>query len=632
MEEEEEADGAAADAAAVPSGRAILLLESRQPELLTLEVARAILASAFVDRTWRGLARACKAFRAACFAGEVAYTATQLGLSFGGAAPKTLKSGKAAGGNAKGRAKPTAEDALQASEGKQQRPHFTVASSRVFHLVVTEVLQRAGAALAFHMGTPHGGNFSFAESVLPERVPLEDFPGRAKVAPLAKGIIMCALQLLATSSDAAMLTFVLRSLRLYVPYLQGQGSLTRKVTRALLELFSSHPEGSVRLAAYMRVRQCASALPYPAIDGCLKGAYMAFVRGAKFMTEQTAPHVLLMANCVADLFGVDEAAAYMHAFVYLRQLAIHLRTAITTRSEQSVAAVTSWQFCSSLRLWATVVCRHAQDPARPLFQLVYPLVQTVLGAARLQPGPRHFPLRLQLCAVLVEVGWATGVYIPVAPLLLEVLRSPALAAKPRGGGSEGGAPTPLALLVKASGPLLGSRAFLDALVSRVFELLLDFLRSHFCSVAFPELAAPCVLSLRRFAKETRVGSWRSRARALVDAVSGQALRVAQRRAALNSAPGDRIAITGFMRAEAQALREQRGREREKVEATATAKAGEYGKQEAKEEEADEAAAPPPAPAPMRPAAASFARVSSSSRGVADVLAEVGGLEDDVGDL
>jgi hypothetical protein len=67
------------------------------------------------------------------------------------------------------------------------------------------------------------------------------------------------------------------------------------------------------------------------------------------------------------------------------------------------------------------------------------------------------------------------------------------------------------------------------LVNRALDLLLDFLRSHFHSVAFPELAAPTALSLRRFAKETRVAAWRARAKALVDAVASQATRVAQRR-------------------------------------------------------------------------------------------------------
>jgi len=135
-------------------------------------------------------------------------------------------------------------------------------------------------------------------------------------------------------------------------------------------------------------------------------------------------------------------------------------------------------------------------------------------------------------------------------------------------------------------------------VNRALDLLLDFLRSHFHSVAFPELAAPTALSLRRFAKETRVAAWRARAKALVDAVASQATRVAQRRAALGAAPGDRAAVAGFMAAERQAARDARDRERAAAAAVvapaaASAPEGDAGREregeaeaEAEEEEGD----------------------------------------------
>ncbi len=129
-------------------------------------------------------------------------------------------------------------------------------------------------------------------------------------------------------------------------------------------------------------------------------------------------------------------------------------------------------------------------------------------------------------------------------------------------------------------------------MNRALDLLLDFLRSHFHSVAFPELAAPTALSLRRFAKETRVAAWRARAKALVDAVASQATRVAQRRAALGAAPGDRAAVAGFMAAERQAARDARDRERAAAAAVvapaaASAPEGDAGRERKGEEEAEE---------------------------------------------
>ena len=36
-----------------------------------------------------------------------------------------------------------------------------------------------------------------------------------------------------------------------------------------------------------------------------------------------------MRQSLAEMFALDEAASYPHVFLYVRQLAIHLRTAIT---------------------------------------------------------------------------------------------------------------------------------------------------------------------------------------------------------------------------------------------------------------------------------------------------------------
>ena len=72
------------------------------------------------------------------------------------------------------------------------------------------------------------------------------------------------------------------------------------------------------------------------------------------------------------------------------------------------AQIYSWQGINCLELWAKVLGAHA-DKAE-LRPLVYPLTQLLLGAARLVPTPRFFPLRLRLVRALnrwvrvVEVG------------------------------------------------------------------------------------------------------------------------------------------------------------------------------------------------------------------------------------
>ena len=54
--------------------------------------------------------------------------------------------------------------------------------------------------------------------------------------------------------------------------------------------------------------------------------------------------------------------------------------------------------------------------------LVYPLTQVLLGTVRLVPTPRYFPLRLRCIRALLGLGKAVGQFIPLSPLLLEMLQ------------------------------------------------------------------------------------------------------------------------------------------------------------------------------------------------------------------
>lgn len=633
---EDAAESADADSAASDdAGEAGIEDDGSGGRILTAGMVRSMAASAFEQRTLGGLRRMLQAYRAACYMGETSDVLQAMGL--------VAEDGKRK--KAKRRDNmPEREGGNKAHADEDMKPppvlKYRVTSSAVFMQVVTQMMAGAAGAFATHLvgtgsatgaaaaavagkpgaaaagsktqgkgngkgqskqavaagGGGRGGPAapggagaaavpSESKTVPAPRVALTTYPGWQRVAPLVKSFLAATVHLFAKVTHESLRLFILRSLRAYIPYLQQFPAVTRKWLKALLSAWSGTSSQAVRLAAFMRVRQAAAVLPYPTIDTCLKGLYLAYVRAAKFMTEQSAPGVLLMANCVAEAYGIDEAASYQHAFIYLRQLALHLRAALTTHTKQSMQNVLSWQFVNCLRVWSLVLSRHATDTSRPLFQLVYPAVQIMLGVARIAPTARYAPLRLHVASMLNELVWSTRVYVPVAPLLLEVLRYPALSAKPSTGAP--GGPPRLSLMVKVSNTALSTRAMQDAIVNRTLELLLDAMRSQFYSVALPELAVPVLAALRQFAKDTRVGAWRQRARALVDALTAQSARVASKRAALNAAPADRAALAAFMHAEAEVLREERARAREAAAAAAIAEA-EAAAKAAREAEAQEA--------------------------------------------
>ena len=121
---------------------------------------------------------------------------------------------------------------------------------------------------------------------------------------------------------------------------------------------------------------------------------------------------MFMAQCVIELFGLDLNVAYEHAFVYIRQLAIHLRNAIQKTSDAATRQVYSWQYVNCLRLWAQALCALAKPADSPLRQLAYPLVQICLGTARLLPNIRYAPLRFQCVRMLNNLAAELGVIVP----------------------------------------------------------------------------------------------------------------------------------------------------------------------------------------------------------------------------
>lgn len=98
-------------------------------------------------------------------------------------------------------------------------------------------------------------------------------------------------------------------------------------------------------------------------------------------------------------------ASYHHAFTYIRQLAVLLRNALVSKTKDAFKSVYCWQGINVLELWARLVATHQDKPE--LRPLVYPVSQLLLGAARLVPTPRYFPLRLRLVRAVNRWG-ATG--------------------------------------------------------------------------------------------------------------------------------------------------------------------------------------------------------------------------------
>jgi len=306
-----------------------------------------------------------------------------------------------------------------------------------------------------------------------------------------------------------------------------------------LDLWGSDTE-SVRIMAFLNIRKLAIHLPYPFIDGCLKGSYLTYVRNAKFINPRTLPVISFMSNCIVELCSLDFPSAYNHAFVYIRQLAIHLRTAYTDKTKEKHQSVYNWQTMNSIMVWVKLLITHTKETT--LWMLAYPLIQLIHGIIALVPTPRHYPLRCHAIKMLNELAAAchrAGTEPPFlnsASYILEMLQFPPLLKKP---AHYTGKKLDFSHTLSVPQNLLSSKGFGDAIIAEIHTALVGYFACYATSIAFPELVVPAVVALKKFIKNSKAIQYTVSLKSLVDVLQTNATLITAKRNSVTFGPTDK---------------------------------------------------------------------------------------------
>ncbi len=360
----------------------------------------------------------------------------------------------------------------------------------------------------------------------------------SKYAPFIRSYLGNTLHLLDKVTDPSMQGYILKRLRHSVPFLKDFDKIRRKFIAVSLKIFSSD-EDEPRVQAILFVRACAVVLPALCLDPCLKGVYRSFAAASKFFSPTSAPGIRFMATCAVEMYGIDLGATYQHAFVAIKGLAGQMRQALTSKSKESYKEVYCWQTINAFELWATVLVAHPSD-LEPLF---YPLTQLLLGACTLVGSPSFIPLRLKCVRMLNELARARNMYVPVAPMLLEVLQWKDLGTKPK--------PVPansipdLNLRLRVGSSILRASSFQEDVVDTTYELLSDHLAQWGSHPGFLEIAYIPLLRLRAFIKASNKDRFKRGGRQLCQAIVDTQDRVGKARNMAQFSPKDSASIVQF---------------------------------------------------------------------------------------
>ncbi|KAH7006318.1 Noc2p family-domain-containing protein [Fusarium venenatum] len=376
---------------------------------------------------------------------------------------------------------------------------------------------------------------------------------------LLKTYTSSIMHLLSTLSDDKTLKLTLSSITPILPYLLSFKKLVKALAKSVVN-FWAQPASSetTKITAFLVLRRLVVIGDKGIRETVLKAVYQGLIQGCRVTNANTVQGINLMKNSAAELWGIDQAVGYTTAFSFIRQLAIHLRNSIVHNKNDAFRIVYNWQYTHSLDFWSCVLAEHCsplkEAEARKESQLkllIYPLVQVTFGAMRLIPTAVYFPFRFHLIRSLLRISRATGTYIPLASPLLEVLTSAEMKKAPKAASLK---PFDFATSYKAPKSYLRTRVLQDGIGEQLAELLSEYFMLWATSIAFPELALPIIIQLKRWLKQARnktSGNKNAKLAGqlvlLVQKLEANAKFIEEKRSKVDFAPKDRTQVDAFLR-------------------------------------------------------------------------------------
>ncbi|SCU89451.1 LAFA_0E18140g1_1 [Lachancea sp. 'fantastica'] len=358
-----------------------------------------------------------------------------------------------------------------------------------------------------------------------------------------------------TNTESAVL--VLHSLNQILPYFLSHRRIIKEIIKVIVELGATTRDLETQVAAFAFLNNASREFKKSLLDTVLKTTYSSFIKSCRKTNIRTMPLINFQKNSSAELFGIDEVLGYQVGFEYVRQLAVHLRNSITASTKKSAKTnpadaykiVYNWQFCHSLDFWSRVLCAQCNPEKENgkesyLRQLIYPLVQVTIGVIRLIPTAQFFPLRFYLIKSLIRLSQNTGVFIPIYPLLGEILSSTAFSKAPK---KKSTLPAfDFDHNIKCNQGYLGTKVYQDGLGEQFVELVCEYFVLYCKSVSFPELTTPAYIGLRRYVKASKNSKFNKQVSNVLEKIRQNSEYILNKRSEIDFGPTNRGEVERFL--------------------------------------------------------------------------------------
>ncbi|KAI6242909.1 hypothetical protein M3Y99_00200200 [Aphelenchoides fujianensis] len=368
-----------------------------------------------------------------------------------------------------------------------ERPEFVINSDKLFDDIVRTCLKHMGPCLLILLHNRDKGGRRKGKSASVVYKHWKRYRG------LTKQYLSTVLDLGQSNVMIATMRSVLSLADLLVHF----PILCRRLIKFLVQIWSRKTTEE-RCMAFLVLNRLCRAKP-DLFTSVYKSCYVAYVAACRSVHDGAWPSLLFMQKSFAELTYLHPEIAYEHAFVFIRQYAIHLRNAKIVKRKDVIKTVYNWQYVLGLYLWSTVIIRgrrHAgeSEAVEWIRELLYPLIQITIGLINVFAIPRYVPLRLHCVRILLQLQINCKVYIPTLSLASDLLHDLTMIDRTKPAHSKGmKKQTNVRNLIRLTREMLEDANYRRQVAKEIFELFTTAVEILKDEPAFLEVFSPTFL-------------------------------------------------------------------------------------------------------------------------------------------